>query len=552
MRSAIHGGLVASLLLLIGCSAAPQTDAGIEPPDAGGNGRCGNGRLEPDESCDTAIASGQGRCPSALDCNDNIACTADVLDVAAGNLCSAVCRHQAIVMAGPSDGCCPSQGNAGNDPDCAGCGDGVVQPTETCDTAVTSGLSKCPTAADCDDGDPCTTDALVGGGSCQAACTHKKITAFIGGDKCCPTGAHANNDADCAPVCGNGQLETNELCDSAIAAGQPGACVTAAQCNDNIACTADSVNLPQGNACRAQCAHTPVTLAGPADGCCPPGASPGSDPDCAGCGDGVVQASETCDTAIASGPNKCPTAADCNDGKACTVDSLVGGGTCTAACAHAQNTSLMPGDGCCLDPASTLRSTDSDCPKVSVGFPCVSAVDCDSSRCEAFDGYGGNKYCTASCQSNAVTPASTCPASANTQLQAVCLSRASESGGANQNLCAYDWVTAQYAYLPLNTSLQWSLADSSAFNAWLLPFYADGVARTFTVSVTPAAGLNVAVANMNPSLTGSRSICDVGGLGGAEQCTISLQAADSFERQWVLVYSPAGSGSYTISLTKVP
>ncbi len=33
------------------------------------------------------------------------------------------------------------------------------------------------------------------------------------GDDCCPDGANANDDSDCAPVCGNGEVEEGEACD---------------------------------------------------------------------------------------------------------------------------------------------------------------------------------------------------------------------------------------------------------------------------------------------------------------------------------------------------
>ena len=47
------------------------------------------------------------------------------------------------------------------------CGNGVVEPPELCD-------GDCPTS--CDDGDPCTTDSLVGSG-CDRQCIHTRVTA---------------------------------------------------------------------------------------------------------------------------------------------------------------------------------------------------------------------------------------------------------------------------------------------------------------------------------------------------------------------------------------
>src|SRR5262249_33963381 len=58
----------------------------------------------------------------------------------------------------------------------------------------------------------CTTDSLVGS-ACTARCTHAPITTPANNDGCCPRGANANNDNDCAPVCGNGVVESGEQCD---------------------------------------------------------------------------------------------------------------------------------------------------------------------------------------------------------------------------------------------------------------------------------------------------------------------------------------------------
>ncbi len=74
----------------------------------------------------------------------------------------------------------------------------------------------------CDDGDTCTTDTLVGGGSCDAHCTHAPITAAHDGDGCCPRGANANTDDDCTAECGNGVVEPGEECDDGNTADNDG------------------------------------------------------------------------------------------------------------------------------------------------------------------------------------------------------------------------------------------------------------------------------------------------------------------------------------------
>jgi cysteine-rich repeat protein len=171
---------------------------------------CNNGVIDPGELCDTGIPEGQpGACPTS--CDDANACTTDVLVGAGG--CQAQCQHTEITDAHDGDGCCPAGQNHGTDSDCPeSCGDGVVDPGESCDTAIPAGQpGACPTS--CDDGDACTTDTLHSAGTCNASCSHDPITLPTDGDGCCPAGNNNNNDSDCAPVCGNGVVEAGETCD---------------------------------------------------------------------------------------------------------------------------------------------------------------------------------------------------------------------------------------------------------------------------------------------------------------------------------------------------
>jgi hypothetical protein len=170
---------------------------------------CGNGVVEAGETCDTDITSGPGSCPAT--CDDAIACTTDTL-VGAGT-CVAACTATPITAPANNDDCCPPGANTGNDNDCvAGCGNAVVDPGETCDTAIPSGAGSCPTT--CTDGMACTTDVLSNSGTCTAVCAFPPITAPANGDGCCPTGANANIDTDCPAVCGNGIVEPGEQCDN--------------------------------------------------------------------------------------------------------------------------------------------------------------------------------------------------------------------------------------------------------------------------------------------------------------------------------------------------
>jgi hypothetical protein len=134
---------------------------------------------------------GSAICQQPTSCDDGIACTKDAFDATA-----CTCTHTPITAMVSGDGCCPSGATYATDHDCsASCGDGIVEPGETCDTAIASGSGACPTS--CDDGMSCTTDTLVSGGTCNATCSHTTITQPINGDGCCPTGATGQDDNDC-------------------------------------------------------------------------------------------------------------------------------------------------------------------------------------------------------------------------------------------------------------------------------------------------------------------------------------------------------------------
>jgi cysteine-rich repeat protein len=258
------------------------------------------------------------------------------------------------------------------------CGNGRIDDAfgEQCDTGIASGAGACPTT--CDDGMSCTQDS-VAGQLCEATCVNAPITAAADDDGCCPSGANSTTDNDCEVACGNGVLETGEICDTGIATGV-GACPTT--CDDMMSCTADT--LVAGGTCQAMCTNTPITAPMNGDGCCPTGATPATDDDCqAGCGNGVVDAGETCDTAIANGPGRCPTT--CTDGMACTRDVLANGGTCNAVCTFPPITTPMTGDGCC--PTGANNNTDGDCAPVcgnsvvEQGEQCDDGNNVDSDAC---------------------------------------------------------------------------------------------------------------------------------------------------------------------------
>jgi cysteine-rich repeat protein len=222
-----------------------------------------------------------------------------------------------------------------------GCGNGMLDSGEECDTAITTGAGACPTAASCNDSIACTADVIMGA-ACLQMCTHTPITAPSGttADMCCPTGATNATDTDCSATCGNGMVDTGELCDTGIATGT-GSCPTAATCNDAMACTTDV--LMSGGTCNAACMHTALTASGPtADTCCPTGANHNTDVDCAAmCGNGVIEApGETCEppgTPSCSATCQMVAVAGCGDGVLATGEDCDDSNTrnldgCDSAC----------------------------------------------------------------------------------------------------------------------------------------------------------------------------------------------------------------------------
>ncbi len=432
----VAAGSRSTVYVPLSCSGGPcVVDAGAGSADAGAaaSPRCGNGVVDPDETCDTAIASGDpGACPPA-DCDDGVACTRDIR---MGADCTATCTHDEITLAAPNDGCCPAHQTHATDPDCSPtCGDGAIDPGELCDTGIPAGSpGACPGPSDCPQVDPCASARLISAGTCSAICMHYQITAQMAGDGCCPPGGFNAVDSDCPVACGNGVRESGEACDVGISPAAPGGCPLG--CDDGDPCTNDFLT---GAACESACAHVPITApisgdgccpsgatrasdtdcpascgdgivepgetcdpkaggadacpsscppspsaclqmnlvgsaedcssrcvpspittcASQADGCCPAGCTAATDPDCsASCGDGTVQSGEVCDTAIAAGlPDACPTT--CTDADPCTTDLLLSAGTCAATCVHLRVTAFLAGDGCC--PPGGDFTIDPDC-----------------------------------------------------------------------------------------------------------------------------------------------------------------------------------------------
>ncbi|MCG8555374.1 MAG: hypothetical protein MJD61_08820 [Proteobacteria bacterium] len=375
------------------------------------DGICGDGILQPLEQCDPGRpVDAPGACPTL--CEDNNACTRNDL-VGSATMCSAHCEYPSIEACQAGDGCCPSGCDLTNDPDCTHlCGDGIIQPGETCDPLIPIGAGRaCPLT--CDDGKECTTDVLTGEAArCTAECKHDKITECVSGDGCCLPHCTFGMDSDCPNPCGDGLLQPpREKCDPGIAAGQQGACPHS--CADGMACTED-VLIGSPLDCSAMCEFRAITHCTSGDGCCAPGCSVTEDSDCSKlCGDGIVQSpGESCDPAIPPGARgACPVS--CDDGVACTVDKLQGmPAHCNVLCAHIHIAVCQHGDGCCPTGCRYAQDHDCDPPAGGVGLPCASAPDCSAFALEclpeAVTGWPGG-LCSRDCtQPGDCPPGSVC------------------------------------------------------------------------------------------------------------------------------------------------
>src|SRR5262249_15002363 len=117
----------------------------------------------------------------------------------------------------------------------------------------------------------------------------------------------------------------------------PSSCPTS--CNDGDACTTDMLQGSAAN-CDATCVHTAITTCQP-DGCCPAACNFMTDIDCAGCGDGILQAGEESDADTTDNTDACLSNcvnATCGDGffhlgvEQCDDGNLMSGDGCSASC----------------------------------------------------------------------------------------------------------------------------------------------------------------------------------------------------------------------------
>jgi hypothetical protein len=176
---------------------------------------------------------------------------------------------------------------------------------------------------------------------------------------------------DLTVTCGDGIFSVGETCDSAIAAGQVGACPTS--CDDNNSCTTDTM-VGSVQTCDVACDHQAITQCIAGDGCCPSGCTHDSDNDCSGA---------------------CGTSLSCDDDNPCTQD---GCDSKNGVCVH--NT-LLNHDQVSCDPdglGTDFTNTDGVCTSDMTCLrlicrPCENDQDCLDGHCVCADGTCSTKRC---------------------------------------------------------------------------------------------------------------------------------------------------------------
>lgn len=207
----------------------------------------------------------------------------------------------------------------------ATCGNGVVDTGEQCDPG-TGSAKPCPRSPnDCDDSNPCTTDALTGSG-CQAACTHAPLADSTG----CMVGSAAG-------VCLSGACCTGCIKDGKCLPGSSDAKACGAGGNACFDCTQNSATATCNAGSCSGCDATSCTTEGRACGTSSCGYNCGGCPD--GCSNGTLThyacVNKTCQMngsgncgLYASCASSTTCAVDCTGDNGCVATAWCGGGKC--------------------------------------------------------------------------------------------------------------------------------------------------------------------------------------------------------------------------------
>jgi hypothetical protein len=324
---------------------------------------CGNGMVETGEECDPP-----GTCPASC---PNKGCTKFVRQGDPAK-CTARCVEMgALTACTDDDGCCPATCNATNDRDCnVKCDNGVKEGKETCDP-----LSSCPTSCP-----PmgCQLRKLVNGGTCTAECVNdRQQTACMSGDGCCPSSCNHNNDGDCPPCGGSGQMCCGGTCNGANLSCQGGKCAACGGNGDPCcggSCTGAMLSCQNGKC--ASCGGTNQP-------CCPGNS----------CGSGLTCDGKTCVVPCGDNGQNCCANGSCNDANlACSASKCRSCGAsgqpcCGGSRCNGSNLSCQ-GNQCAACGGNGQACCDTT--------GCSGGLVCQGGKCQPPCGHDGEACCTES------------------------------------------------------------------------------------------------------------------------------------------------------------
>ena len=291
-----------------------------EPKECDDKNSCTDDSCDPQEGCqnvnntagcddgdactaDDLCSTGECVPGSAIDCDDGNPCTEDDCDSAEG--CVSV-----EVTGDCDDGNACTTGDTCTDGQCVAvgeldCNDENLCTDDSCDSET--GCVHEDNTADCDDGNPCTTLDVCGGGECGGTGELDCDDGDPCTDDACvsPAGCeHVYNSADCDD---NNQCTTDDNC-------VDGGCVGSGElnCDDANPCTDDGCSADEG------CVHDVL-----------PDGSPCPGMDGFACVGGECNCAADC-VGKDCGPDSCGgSCGDCEDEHACTEDACTEDGQCT-------------------------------------------------------------------------------------------------------------------------------------------------------------------------------------------------------------------------------
>jgi hypothetical protein len=399
------------------------------------NGVCGTQPKADGTGCDADanVCTGVGTCSngicrltpgSALQCNDQNPCTGN--PATGQDTCDPVTGCNNTPLDGPRAGCNDGLFCNGNELCVSGqCQSGSLPcpPPQMCNpqTEQCEGPAPCQSAAQCNDGNPCTDDVCQGGfcsNPASSAGTNCDDSNVCNGVRTC------NGSGICQQAtpltCADNNPCTTDGCDPILGCmfvAVPGCCTSAAQCNDGDACTADScqpdnicahdaVTCDDGNACTTDaCNPQSGCTATPIDGCqvCADASTCSDDAD--PCTDKACVAGAC---AQVPNPNCCQNDADCTDidSNPCTQN-----GPCTAnRCAGPfPITGPAPGCGTTCNPAVCAAGvcTPETPPSCTDNNPCTTDFCSNGEGC-VHTPIAGCCFSDGECNDDNVCTADTC------------------------------------------------------------------------------------------------------------------------------------------------